>query len=175
MSKKFMFAVLFGYTALINQSAASTFNWTVNIPIIGGFSTGSGQLEAQDIVSTGFDGAYTGYLLTSITGTYAGQAITGLADLNTVGTNDNLINTSDKLLDYDGIAFTLAATPTGYDSNLINVWNTFSTGYTDNGQSGSSASGFTLTPSAVPIPAAIWMFGSALVGLVGFGRRKLLV
>jgi hypothetical protein len=27
-------------------------------------------------------------------------------------------------------------------------------------------------PSAVPVPAAIWLFGSALVGLVGFNRRK---
>ena len=171
MSKKFIFAVLFGYTALINQSAASTFNWTVNIPVIGGFSTGSGQLEAQDILSTGFDGLYTGYLLTSITGTYAGQAITGLADLNSVDGNDNLINTSEKLVDHNGLAFTLAATPTDYGSNLINVYSD-TAGYTDNGPAGSSASGFTLT--AVPIPAAIWMFGSALAGLVGFGRRKLL-
>ncbi len=26
--------------------------------------------------------------------------------------------------------------------------------------------------SAVPVPAAIWLFGTALVGLVGFSRRK---
>ena len=27
--------------------------------------------------------------------------------------------------------------------------------------------------NAVPVPAAIWLFGTALIGLVGFGRRKL--
>ena len=27
-------------------------------------------------------------------------------------------------------------------------------------------------PSAVPVPAAVWLFGSALLGLAGFGRRK---
>ncbi len=27
-------------------------------------------------------------------------------------------------------------------------------------------------PSAVPVPAAVWLFGTALVGLVGFGKRK---
>ena len=27
-------------------------------------------------------------------------------------------------------------------------------------------------PSAVPVPAAVWLFGTALIGLVGFGRRK---
>ncbi len=32
---------------------------------------------------------------------------------------------------------------------------------------------FQFSQSAVPIPAAIWMVGSALVGLVGFTRRKL--
>jgi len=28
-------------------------------------------------------------------------------------------------------------------------------------------------PSAVPVPAAIWLFGTALIGLVGFGKRKM--
>ena len=26
--------------------------------------------------------------------------------------------------------------------------------------------------SAVPVPAAIWLFGTALIGMVGFGKRK---
>jgi hypothetical protein len=29
-----------------------------------------------------------------------------------------------------------------------------------------------VTTSAVPVPGAVWLFGSALAGLVGFGRRK---
>ncbi len=28
------------------------------------------------------------------------------------------------------------------------------------------------TSSAVPVPAAIWLFGTALIGLVGYGKRK---
>ena len=31
---------------------------------------------------------------------------------------------------------------------------------------------FKLTPTAVPVPGAIWLFGSALAGFVGWGRRK---
>jgi hypothetical protein len=27
-------------------------------------------------------------------------------------------------------------------------------------------------PSAVPVPAAAWLFGSALVGLAGIGRKR---
>ncbi len=28
------------------------------------------------------------------------------------------------------------------------------------------------SPSAVPVPAAVWLFGTALIGLVGFGKRR---
>lgn len=31
---------------------------------------------------------------------------------------------------------------------------------------------FVPTPSAVPVPAAVWLFGSGLLGLVGIARRK---
>jgi len=31
---------------------------------------------------------------------------------------------------------------------------------------------FNLAPSAVPVPAAVWLFGSAMAGLMGFARRK---
>jgi hypothetical protein len=31
---------------------------------------------------------------------------------------------------------------------------------------------FTADISAVPVPAAVWLFGTALIGLVGFGKRK---
>ena len=33
----------------------------------------------------------------------------------------------------------------------------------------------TFAPSAVPVPAAVWLFGSGLVGLMGVARRKQLV
>ena len=31
---------------------------------------------------------------------------------------------------------------------------------------------FNLTPAAVPVPAAVWMFGTGLLGLLGVSRRK---
>jgi hypothetical protein len=30
----------------------------------------------------------------------------------------------------------------------------------------------TATPAAVPVPGAVWLFGSALLGFIGYGRRK---
>lgn len=35
-----------------------------------------------------------------------------------------------------------------------------------------SIDSYQLKISAVPIPAAIWLFGSALIGMIGFGRRR---
>jgi len=26
--------------------------------------------------------------------------------------------------------------------------------------------------SPVPVPAAVWLFGTALIGMIGFGRRR---
>jgi hypothetical protein len=31
----------------------------------------------------------------------------------------------------------------------------------------------TLSPSPVPVPAALWLFGTALIGLIGVSRRKI--
>ena len=35
-----------------------------------------------------------------------------------------------------------------------------------------TADGYVLSASPVPVPAAVWLFGSAVAGLVGLGRRK---
>ena len=37
---------------------------------------------------------------------------------------------------------------------------------------GASADSFKLNVGAVPIPAAVWLFGSGLLGLIGVARRK---
>jgi len=31
---------------------------------------------------------------------------------------------------------------------------------------------FNLAPAAVPVPAAVWMFGTGLLGLLGAARKK---
>jgi hypothetical protein len=43
----------------------------------------------------------------------------------------------------------------------------------DLGQTGSHAFSATLTTSPVPVPAAVYLFGSGLVGLVGLARRRM--
>lgn len=42
-----------------------------------------------------------------------------------------------------------------------------------NGNWTDTVDGYKLNVSAVPVPGAVWLFGSAMAGLVGFGRRRL--
>ena len=77
------------------------------------------------------------------------------------------------------IALPAGAIPFDF-SDLSNIsWLTLTPGFSD----GLSPEGeppevtdtyiqYYLTPSAVPVPAAAWLFGSALVGLAGIGRRR---
>ena len=76
------------------------------------------------------------------------------------------------------------------DIDVINVWDVSTVGgvttYTSTDIDGDGIAGigmidgafpgfsanFNLTTSAVPVPAAVWLFGSGLLGLVGVARRK---
>jgi hypothetical protein len=46
------------------------------------------------------------------------------------------------------------------------------TGYASGGSMGGAPVSLSITPAAVPVPAAVWLFGSALFGLAGFKGRK---
>lgn len=48
----------------------------------------------------------------------------------------------------------------------------YSGGSDYNNTSGKTTGGLTLTATVVPVPAAVWLFGSALAGLVGWSRRR---
>ncbi|MEJ0005160.1 MAG: VPLPA-CTERM sorting domain-containing protein [Steroidobacteraceae bacterium] len=57
---------------------------------------------------------------------------------------------------------------TGTGSNAIKL------ALVTNGSVAFSEAGLTFTANAVPLPPAVWMFGSGLLGLVGVARRKVI-
>ena len=168
---------MFLFLACTNTASAWTeWEWTAEIPLSGGgYTIGSGTLVAEDTISTGFDEQYAGYLVTSISGTYGGETITGLLGVNTFYGNDNLINTSYfdggsyGLLDWDGLSFALSVPLYGNtDINLYEVAGY----YGDNTSlSATSQTGFVLTE--IPEPSAFAVFGLGLVGMGWKSRRKI--
>jgi probable HAF family extracellular repeat protein len=118
---------------------------------------------------------YFNGLLTDL-GTLGGAASYS-DDINNFGA---IVGTSDSA---NGRAAFLYEGGAMYDLNGLLVSNTgwdlrAATGINDSGQIvgygffNGEQRGFLLTPSAVPVPAAAWLFGSGLAGLAAFRRRK---
>lgn len=168
----------------LNSLFATTFtsgtglNWAV--------FGGTGSIGAQVVNTTGLSN------VTASTNTMIGLA-NGSIDQYLVEVNGVLSNA-----DFGVIALTNVDSPSiwvpGYNGAIIGT--TYMTGYgymdfvslADLGSpvlfSDSPAKGFTLAStgaltygqaaavSEVPLPAAAWLFGSGLLGLIGIGRRK---
>lgn len=91
------------------------------------------------------------------TGPYVGGQEWGLVLLDLDGT---MLSNTNFIADPSGL--------TGIDYAFLTVWDTADDGtilFEGVGLIGS------LTPTAVPLPATTWLFGSGLIGLAGFGRR----
>jgi len=104
--------------------------------------------------------------------------------------------TNHTFNDVGNIAWTTALTYVDHEANLgraASVSKTFSLGaglysivygghpitdlseinFSDPNQSGTHGFQATLTTAPVPVPAALWLFGSGLAGLVGLARRQM--
>ena len=105
----------------------------------------------------------------------AGQGLTEIARATNLGNTGWAQNT-----DYD---FTFDFGPGNLQVFVGGVLELDILGAFDNGrfgfynfsQAGVTYSGFTKDPGSfpvIPIPAAVWLFGTALIGLVGFGKQR---
>ena len=73
--------------------------------------------------------------------------------------------------DSNSIIMSIARLPNGFDSNF-NAEDFGSACITPGSANIGGTGDCSLGVSPVPVPAAVWLFGSGLVGLIGIGRRK---
>jgi len=74
-----------------------------------------------------------------------------------------------ELLKNGAVFKTVLSQTSGFFSIILGVADDYSLKFLGTGGKLGSA---TLSASAVPLPAAVWLFGSALMGLFGASRRK---
>ena len=140
-------------TSVAANAAAVNVNFTVNS---GNWGTGS---------FSGVDGDSDGFLrfneLTAFNmGANVENEVVNLSNLFDIG-------------DYDIVNNVWAANGIGWVGNPDNsyiTWNNRNNSINSLWAVVSTTQG----PSAVPVPAAVWLFGSALVGLLGSKRKKML-
>ena len=134
------------------------------------------NLSGMLFTSPNGDGSVT------VTGGYINGALGGFANIfpgagidGSFIWDNQLLPNSTPMLTNSGLLFKSSSGSNNYE---INIWgnsgaNDYSYYATINGQNFTIAndSKGTFTASAVPIPAAIWLFGAGLMSLVGVRRR----
>lgn len=166
-----------------NQNMVGPIN--VDTTVTGFIDTAAGTWGVQS--TTAFFGLIwtaSGGTLLSTPGTYAlstATAAVGPAAPDVAGTADSSMHFTVGAGQVAGIIDFAWGTTTGI--RVINVWNVSACGlntcYTtaavpgmENGPFPGYNAQFNLTAAPVPVPAAVWLFGSGLLGLVGIARRK---
>ena len=137
-----------------------------------GTITSAGSVETAMVSGTGvlsiFDGVFTltadlDWVDIATFGTAGNFNSTGTANLSNIvygGTNGDLAALLNAGSGVNTATFQFT-TPT----SLTELFTT-NTAVTSTSFSGS------ITPTVVPVPAAVWLFGSGLLGLIGAGARK---
>jgi hypothetical protein len=129
-------------------------------------STGAlvGGILGDDLVVTGDVDTYSGTLLTA--------DVSQFGFFDSGGTSDSY----DFLFTITGGALASVFGGTGADLAVVvdSEQSNFSGVFTSDfsGEAKGTMGPPTVPPSAVPVPAAAWLFGSGLLGLVGIARRK---
>ena len=75
-----------------------------------------------------------------------------------------------SVVDSNTVTASISRLPNGFDTNNNDL--DYQLGCTTPGSANIAGTGDCSVPAVVPVPAAAWLFGSGLVGLVGFARRK---
>ena len=173
--KKFLMIFLLSMLGLTSQSYAATFNLGL-IPYSQDFgNTISGNTEDSDFTdtykfSTGIDVKSVAVSITNVAINF-GKLSVGVIDNFTAKLDGETLELQQVSAGYilaKVLSGAQAVDKTDHELEISGI-------IPGGNESGSYGGNITLTPvvlPSVPVPAAIWLFGSALMGLVGMKRRK---
>jgi hypothetical protein len=158
VAKKFAPALAAGAGLLGGVAQAATYDWTFTGT--GGSPSGSGQYEES------------GGIVTAVSGTFEGIAITGVLAPGYLG------GSQDNKFPGGVFAFSLAsATGGGWDNSALTdcgsgaaLWQGFNGTNFVNGAANFGA--YTVTLAAVPEPASAALLGVAIAGFLAANRRR---
>lgn len=88
--------------------------------------------------------------------TIVGESLTGIYNVNQGGCSDGFHQTATLSILFSGLSSSNAISTSCYNNDLA----------------GTSKGKYLLRTSPIPIPAAIWLFGSGLIALIRLTRRK---
>jgi len=183
MKHKAMIKMAMLAAVMLSVNIANAALITGDMGITGSYSTSGGTGQANDTLltlgsgtpglptSTGGNGDMGAFVTWGVTvgtvgdGNISLSSFTSVTDLYTIG-GWQLDLATMAITDQTASLLTLEGTGllsgNGFDATDVN-W-TFS--------ANDIGSSYSMTITAVPVPAAVWLFGSGLLGLVGVARRK---
>ena len=131
------------------------------------FNTDTLELSDVNVSATGTTFAAASASLTSVFGPYSNGSRT--FELLPIPASSNLTGVEDVAIKLDPPGLTSAGGVVDVTSVTIYTCQSFDCGSFSEDYSSNQVTG---TLTAVPIAAAVWLFGSGLLGLVGMARRK---
>lgn len=152
--KKFYIALLFAASSLALQTASAATLTLTNITP--GSTSSSGVIDGT---GPSVEGAFSGVSVWEVALSNLGPS--GLADLDFDIHISGVPTVFSSFFNVDPLT---SLTAGSYFLTIVALPNTISYDFT--------ISATNVPLNDVPVPAAIWLFGSALLGLAGMGRRK---
>jgi hypothetical protein len=180
-------------TLVLSTSVSAATIDQMQTTVNAGFGFGSGGNEGQQSVTTGITGTLAGFefvsngigLATSVeVDVFVNVGSPLQVDANDFEATVTLMQSdvgdwffvdvsSANIFLNSGQEFTIGLTPNGPFDLGVGVSDPYSAGdMYFNSSIQSSDFAFRTHMSAVPVQAAVWLFGSGLIGLVGLARRK---
>lgn len=156
-----------GSIAGVYDDVSGTMNLSGNAALIGDWSAGG------NIITT--PGTYN--IDTVLGGSIAGIEVGAGQWFGALFFNYNAISNIDTMQVWD-TTYNLDSSISLSSTDVISDFYPAGSGAPGHPSISGATIGFTynydllLTPTAVPVPAAVWLFGSGLLGLVGIARRK---